>query len=79
VILSTVGISNWAEPFVLIWLPFLDTYRTMCLAPEPAVREILEGIRDLRFEAPTSMDPTCSIGICDHRQAQFRLSAIFPA
>jgi hypothetical protein len=34
-----------------IWLPFLDTYRTMCLAPEPAFRQILEGIRDLRFGA----------------------------
>jgi hypothetical protein len=34
-----------------IWLPFLDTYRTMCLAPEPAFRRILEGIRDLRFAA----------------------------
>jgi hypothetical protein len=31
------------------WLPFLDTYRTMCRAPEPAFRSILEGIRDLRF------------------------------
>ena len=28
-------------------LPFLDTYRTMCLAPEPAFRVILEDVRDL--------------------------------
>jgi hypothetical protein len=34
-----------------IWLPFLDTYRTMCLAPEPAFRRILEEVRDLRFAA----------------------------
>jgi hypothetical protein len=27
------------------WLPFLDTYRTMCCAPEPAFRRILEDIR----------------------------------
>src|SRR6516225_11531695 len=27
------------------WLPFLDTYRTMCRAPEPAFRRVLEGIR----------------------------------
>ena len=33
------------------WLPFLDTYRTMCLAPEPAFRQILEDIRELRFAA----------------------------
>jgi len=31
------------------WLPFLDTYRTMCHAPEPAFRRILEDIRELRF------------------------------
>jgi len=34
-----------------IWLPFLDTYRTMCCAPEPAFRRILEDIRDLPFGA----------------------------
>ena len=33
------------------WLPFLDTYRTMCLAPEPAFRQILEDVRELRFAA----------------------------
>ena len=33
------------------WLPFLDTYRTMCRAPEPDFRRILEGIRELRFAA----------------------------
>jgi hypothetical protein len=27
------------------WLPFLNTYRTMCLAPEPPFRRILEEIR----------------------------------
>jgi hypothetical protein len=33
------------------WLPFLDTYRTMCRAPEPDFRQILEDIRELRFAA----------------------------
>ena len=28
-----------------IWLPFLDTYRTMGLAPEPPFRRVLEDIR----------------------------------
>ena len=36
---------------LICWLPFLDTYRTMCLAPEPAFRRILEDIRELRFAA----------------------------
>jgi hypothetical protein len=35
----------------LSWLPFLDTYRTMCRAPEPALRRILEDIRELSFAA----------------------------
>jgi hypothetical protein len=34
-----------------IWLPFLDTYRTMCRVPEPAFRQTLEDIRELRFAA----------------------------
>jgi hypothetical protein len=33
------------------WRPFLDTYRTMCLAPEPAFRRILEDVQELRFAA----------------------------
>jgi hypothetical protein len=33
------------------WLPFLNTYRTMCVAPEPDFRRALEEIRELRFAA----------------------------
>lgn len=33
------------------WLPFLNTYRTMCLAPEPDFRRVLEEIRDARLAA----------------------------
>lgn len=33
------------------WLPFLDAYRTMCLGPEPASRQILEDVREFRFAA----------------------------
>lgn len=33
------------------WLPFLDTYRTMCRAPEPTFWRLLEDIRELRFAA----------------------------
>jgi hypothetical protein len=34
-----------------IWLPFLKAYRTMCLAPEPAFRRVLQEIRELQFGA----------------------------
>jgi len=34
-----------------IWLPFLNTYRTMCLAPKPEFRRVLEEIRELRLAA----------------------------
>ena len=30
-------------------LPFLDTYRTMCLAPQADFQNLLEGIRNLRL------------------------------
>jgi hypothetical protein len=33
------------------WLPFLNAYRTMCYAPEPAFRHILEEVRGLQFAA----------------------------
>jgi hypothetical protein len=34
-----------------IWLPFLDTYRTMCLAPQPEFRRLLEQAGDLPIAA----------------------------
>jgi site-specific DNA recombinase len=34
-----------------IWLPFLDTYRTMRRTPEPAMRRILEEVRQFRVAA----------------------------
>jgi hypothetical protein len=34
-----------------IWLPFLDTYRTMCLAPHPEFRQLLEQTRHLPIAA----------------------------
>jgi hypothetical protein len=30
------------------WPPFLDTYRTMCLAPQPDFRRVLEDVRAMR-------------------------------
>jgi hypothetical protein len=33
------------------WLPFLNTYRTMCLAPQPDFRRALEDVRDMRLTA----------------------------
>ena len=33
------------------WLPFLNTYRTMCVAPEPEFRRVLEDARGFRFAA----------------------------
>ena len=34
-----------------IWLPFLDTYRTMCLAPNPEFRHVLEEIWEIPLAA----------------------------
>ena len=35
-----------ANGFSQIWLPFLDTYRTMCLAPHGEFRQLLERARE---------------------------------
>jgi hypothetical protein len=41
-----------SEPIIVLqWLPFLRTYRTMCLAPEPGFRQMLEEIRETRLAA----------------------------
>jgi hypothetical protein len=33
------------------WLPFLDTYRTMCLAPKDNFRRVVEEVREMRLAA----------------------------
>jgi len=43
---------NFAAPYKGGWLPFLDTYRTMCLAPQPEFRHLLEGVREERWPTP---------------------------
>ena len=43
-----------------IWLPFLDTYRTMCLAPSHEFRGILERVREIpndRLDTPNAKTP----------------------
>jgi hypothetical protein len=32
--------------FVPNWLPIVDTYRTLCMAPSPEVRAVFQAIRD---------------------------------
>lgn len=34
-----------------IWLPFVEAYRTMCVAPSPDFRQVLEGVRHLKIAA----------------------------
>jgi hypothetical protein len=34
-----------------IWLPFLKTYRTMCIAPDQGFRAMLEQVRSLTAAA----------------------------
>ena len=45
------GLGRRAYPLFLQWLPFLDTYRTMCLAPEPDFRRLIEEARELPIAA----------------------------
>jgi hypothetical protein len=36
---------------LLRWLPFLDTYQTLCMVPPPDFQRLLENIRQLWFAA----------------------------
>ena len=33
------------------WVPFLDTYRTMCLAPQPDFRRVLDDVGAMQLAA----------------------------
>lgn len=45
---ARVGASEDADSAKkAIWLPFLDTYRTLCVAPGADVRKVLEAVRSL--------------------------------
>jgi hypothetical protein len=43
--------SRLLLPMLEPWLPFLDTYRTMCLAPQPDFRRVLEDVRAMQLAA----------------------------
>jgi len=40
---------NWSDH--TSWLPFLNTYRTMCLAPQPDFRRVLDDVRAMQLAA----------------------------
>lgn len=44
-------ISYCYEIVMSAWLPFLNAYRTMCGAPEPEFRQLLQDIRTLDLAA----------------------------
>jgi hypothetical protein len=48
---ATVETENTASYQGGVWLPFLDTYRTMCLAPQPHFRRVLEDVRAMQLAA----------------------------
>jgi len=48
---SDVRPRNTENPNKIKWLPFLDMYRTMCLAPQPEFRRLLEQAADLPIAA----------------------------
>jgi hypothetical protein len=43
------------------WLAFLDTYRTMCVAPQPEFRHLLEGVRAMRLDETSHLGGTASV------------------
>ncbi len=44
---SVSQIHETSGPAVTGWLPFVDTYGTMCTAPEPDFKRVLEEIQRL--------------------------------
>jgi hypothetical protein len=40
------GPCFWHGPFVF-WLPFVNSYRTLCIAPTPTLKAVFNGIRQL--------------------------------
>jgi hypothetical protein len=44
-------VSNTLINDRISWLAFLDTYRTLCVAPEPQFRRVLEEIQGMRHAA----------------------------
>ena len=44
-------LENWPEKWPENWLPFLNTYRTMCLAPQPEFRRLLEKMHEMLLAA----------------------------
>jgi hypothetical protein len=51
------------DDYKKVWLPFVDAYRTLCVAPTAFTRGVLEGVAHIRFPAAReSKRPPRSIG-----------------
>lgn len=50
-VLDFARTASFAKPDDIARVPFLNAYRTMCFAPEPDFRRVLEDIRELRLAA----------------------------
>ncbi len=48
--LKEQGTGRFRPAPCLNWLPFVDTYRTICRAPEPEFKRVLEHVRDMRAD-----------------------------
>ena len=50
-ILSMTGIKNLKGdpkgPLLKFWLPFVQTYRTLCITPTPEIKAIFLGVRQI--------------------------------
>ncbi len=44
---SFVGLNSRRESRVKYWLPFVESYRTLCIAPSPEVKAVFEGLERL--------------------------------
>jgi len=48
------------EMLGLFWLPFVDAFRTICIAPTPEARSVFEAIKQL---AAVSGNASLSLGV----------------
>ena len=45
-------------PRLVIWLPFLDSFRTLCLAPSPEITRVFEELEQLPRSLWGEVGPT---------------------
>ena len=73
---QTIKAHAIREGLIVRWLPFVDTYRTLCLAPPPTLKAVFDGVRELTLQEGRRGDGKQFLGHGTEDSIEYSLSLL---